>query len=172
MCNNKSIVLFDTLMKQCTEKEIVAILGHELGHWKYSHIWCNVGIMEVYLILEMSLFQMCMNNPYLFRSFGFSTPSIFIGYKLFEMVNSGVDVFFTFAMHWLSRTFEFQADEFGVSLNKGNDLHSGLIKIAQKNKAVLNNDNLYATYHFTHPPIIQRLDRIKQLLADESRKTK
>jgi len=158
---NKRIVLYDTLLKQMNQEEILAILGHEIGHYKKNHIFITLGIVQIQLFVMLFLFGNMINNSELYRSFGFYDvkPTI-IGFILFNMVYSPVEHVLGFFMNSLSRRNEFEADTYATKLGYPSQLKTGLIKIHKENKSTLVPDHLYCTYHYTHPPLMERLKGI------------
>lgn len=160
-CGNKRIVLYDTLLKQCDEDEIVAILGHELGHWHFNHTMKNIAVMQVQLLVQFYLFGQFINNSYLYASYGFSTQPTIVGLILFSFLFSPVDHAERFLMNLVSRAYEFQADNFACKLGFSPQLQSGLIKIHKENKGNMNPDKWYSTYHYSHPPLLERLQAMK-----------
>ena len=92
--NNKRIVLFDTLIKQTTEKEIVAVMGHELGHWKMSHMPKNLVFIIIKTTLYVYMLSFFLNEPGLFLSYGFSDKSVLMGTLLFSNLISPVILLF------------------------------------------------------------------------------
>eukprot|EP01035_Chromulina_nebulosa_P021089 gene21089-27328_t len=125
---NKRIVLYDTLISQVSQPELLAILGHEIGHWK---LWHTATVQQ---------------SPQLFASFGFAcglNVPVFIGLMLFAQTFwSPVEKLLSLIMNFYSRSNEFAADEYSAKLeNLGN----------------LVPDSLYSLYHFSHPPLVERL---------------
>lgn len=166
---NKRIVLFDTLIKQVDTEELLAILGHEIGHWKLYHTIQGLIISQVYLFLQFMYFSYVQNSSELFTAFGFKAKSImpvFIGLVLFSQVFMyPVDKVLSFLMNLNSRYNEFMADNYAVKLGMGEKLKSGLIKISIENLGNLVPDKLYAYYHFSHPSIVERLRAIDDAVA-------
>jgi STE24 endopeptidase len=159
---NKRIVLFDTLLSQCkSDDTVVAILAHELGHWKLSHTPVLFVSSMTVLLLQLSAYTFISNSTGLFESFGFhgSKPAL-IGLILFQYIISPVDVIIEFLSNMLSRLFEFQADRFAVEQGYPEELKEGLITLHKENKSSYNIDPLYSTYHFSHPPLIERIRAI------------
>ncbi|KAJ3382768.1 hypothetical protein HDU92_004574 [Lobulomyces angularis] len=158
---NKRIVLFDTLMKHCEEEEICGILGHELGHWALSHVLKTFVISSFYLFSVFYMFSLFIKNPLLYTSFGFlESQPILIGFLLFNYIFVPYDAVMTFLMNRLSRKHEFEADKYSESLGYAEVLKSGLIKIHTKNMGNANPDSLYSAYHYSHPPLIERLNAL------------
>lgn len=158
---NKRIVLYDTLLTQVDTPGIIAVLAHELGHFKMNHTYKNLALTQLYMLAFLFLFGQSVSNTDLFRSFGFSTQPALIGLVLFSYIYGPVDHVFSFLMHGLSRHFEYQADEYAVKL--GYDLTQSLAKLSSSNLSSLIIDPLYSAYHHTHPTLIERIDHIAVL---------
>ncbi|TDH71846.1 hypothetical protein CCR75_005240 [Bremia lactucae] len=161
---SKRIVLFDTLLEQATHDEIVAILGHELGHWKLWHTAQGFVIQQMYILASFYVFGLCMNDAELFASFGFAGDSakpIIIGFLLFsQTVWAPVEHVLSFLITLNTRKNEFEADAFAVDLGHDIPLKSGLTKLAIENLSNMNPDHLYSAYHYSHPPLVERLNAI------------
>jgi len=164
---NKRIVIYDTLISQCTEEEIVAILAHELGHWKRRHTPILFASSMTVLLLQLTCYTYVSSWGGLFESFGFSgSKPAFIGMVLFSIVIGPVDVVIGFLSNVLSRVFEYQADRFAVDQGYAKQLKSGLIKLHKENKSDYNIDHLYSAFHFSHPSLIERIKHIDRLGAE------
>jgi STE24 endopeptidase len=131
---SKRIVLYDTLLKQVSLSELLAILGHEIGHWKLWHTIHNFVISQIYTFALFLCFSYVQNTRELFTAFGFrfvQPMPVFIGLMLFSQTFWGpVDKILSLIMTMNSRSNEFAADNFAVQLKKGKELISGLIKIS------------------------------------------
>eukprot|EP00744_Colponema_vietnamica_P006444 GILI01009361.1.p1 GENE.GILI01009361.1~~GILI01009361.1.p1 ORF type:complete len:272 (-),score=93.51 GILI01009361.1:240-1055(-) len=157
---NKRIVLFDTLLDQVDEQETLAILAHELGHWKHNHVSINFAISSVTIFIQFFLFGQVINSGDIYTSFGFDTRAVLIGLFVFAQIFSPVSYILNICMTFFSRHCEFQADAFAVGLGFSQPLSSGLVKIHTENLGNMNPDPLYSAYHFSHPPLIERLRAI------------
>ncbi|OMJ20220.1 CAAX prenyl protease 1-like protein [Smittium culicis] len=157
---NKRIVLYDTLIKQTNLEEVCAILAHELGHWKMNHVVKMLIISQVQIFVIFYLFSLVIVQQKLYSDFGFSTMPVFIGFTLYQYLYQPVDSVVTYYFNKLSRKHEFEADAFSCSLGYNEHLKQGLIKIHVENKGNLNPDKLYSAYHYSHPPLVERLDAI------------
>jgi len=143
------------------QSEVVAVLGHELGHWKLSHTLKNLVIAEVHIFVSFFLFSQFINWDTMYTSFGFTTKPTLIGLTLFFMfIMSPIDSILSFLTNMLSRRFEFQADAFAKKLGYATQLSSGLIKLNNENLGDLNPDSWYSAYHYSHPPLLERLKAI------------
>ncbi|KAF1321875.1 Caax prenyl protease 1, partial [Globisporangium splendens] len=171
---SKRIVLFDTLLEQATDDEIVAILGHELGHWKLWHTAQGFMIQQVYTFVLFYVFGLCMHDSELFASFGFAsdTKPVIIGFLLFsQTVWAPVEHVLSFLITLNTRKNEFQADAFAVDLGHERALKSGLTKLAIENLSNMNPDPLYSAYHYSHPPLVERLNAISVRANNRAKKT-
>lgn len=150
----------------CTNDEIVAILGHELGHWKLSHTLKNFVISQISVFLSFYIFGQLMYNKDMFSSFGFtqSMPVIVGLIIVLQAILSPVNVLTSFLMTLLSRRFEFQADAFSTKLGLGEHLKSGLVKLQRSNLGDMDPDPWYSTYHYSHPPVVERIRAINAQL--------
>mmetsp|Transcript_13881 Transcript_13881/g.35429 ORF Transcript_13881/g.35429 Transcript_13881/m.35429 type:complete len:424 (+) Transcript_13881:3-1274(+) len=157
---NKRIVLFDTLLEQCDHEGVVAVLAHEMGHWKYSHTLKMLLINQVYIFVFLFTFSYALYEHSLYAAFGFDQPAAMIGIMLFSYIYSPMDHAFHFVMNMLSRRFEFQADEFASHL--GLDLEPPLVCIHIKNLGSLVCDPWYSAYHHSHPTLVERLEAIRR----------
>lgn len=168
---SKRIVMYDTLVNQVELPELLAILGHEIGHWKLWHTIQGFVIMQLYQFVLFLTFSAVQNTPALFSAFGFrycassaggeyATP-VFVGLMLFTQTFwSPVDKALSLVMNFNSRANEFAADRFSNKLGMGDALKSGLVKISVENLGNMVPDELYSLYHFSHPPLVERLKAI------------
>merc|ERR1712137_503584 len=167
---NKRIVLYDTLMEHASTEDIIAIVGHELGHWKLNHTLKNLIISMSHMLIFFYVFGFFLNNDELCRSFGFNTTATIISFTLFSSLYGPIEHVLSLALNYLSRCYEYQADEYATEL--GFDLTSGLVAIHKKNHSNLNPDPLYSMYHFSHPTLVERIHAIKLTKKNWKRKEK
>jgi STE24 endopeptidase len=170
--NNKRIVLFDTLMAQVTNEEILAILGHELGHWKLGHTVSNFVTTQLYFGAAFFFFGRAIGSTDLYAAFGFDDPkrptaSIIALMLFFQTLWAPVDKILSFILTIVSRHNEFAADRFSVGLDMSRNLQSGLVKIQLENLGAMNPDPWYSTYHYSHPPLVERL---RAMMAEDKKK--
>lgn len=154
----KTIVLFDTLIEKSEEAEVVAVLAHELGHWKLNHISKNLGIVQAHLFWVFALFSAFVRNASLYAAFGFRREQpIIIGFILFNEILSPTESLVGLGMNVLSRKFEFEADAFSQKLGHGKELARSLIKLQIQNLSAMDADWMYSAYHHSHPILTERL---------------
>jgi STE24 endopeptidase len=171
--SNKRIVLFDTLLTQVHEDEILAILGHELGHWKLGHTLQSFVVTQAYFGMAFYVFSIVyQGSPSLYAAFGFNDPSrpvptIIALLLFFQTIWAPVDKILSFILTVNSRRNEFAADRFSVDLGMSKKLQSGLCKIHLENLGAMGPDSLYSMYHYSHPPLVERLSAMMILDNDK-----
>ncbi|CAA7410970.1 unnamed protein product [Spirodela intermedia] len=161
---NKRIVLYDTLIQQCAnEDEIVAVIAHELGHWKLNHTMYSFIAVQVLSFLQFGGYTLVRNSKDLFRSFGFDTQPVLIGLMIFQHTVIPLQHIVSFGLNLISRAFEFQADAFGKKLGFAASLRAALVKLQEENLSAMNTDPWYSAYHYSHPPLVERLAALDEL---------
>ncbi|KAI1798887.1 peptidase family M48-domain-containing protein [Daldinia bambusicola] len=158
----KHIVIYDTLIEKSSSEEVVAVLAHELGHWSLGHTTRLFGISQLNVFYIFSLFSVFVNNNSLYADFGFiKEHPIIIGFILFSDALAPMDLVIKLLMNIMSRKFEFQADAFARNLGYQAELASSLIKLQIQNLSTMDADPLYASYHFSHPILSERLKALE-----------
>ncbi|KAF1870140.1 hypothetical protein Lal_00017721 [Lupinus albus] len=158
---NKRIVLYDTLVQQCKDdEEVVAVIAHELGHWKLNHTVYSFVAVQILTLLQFGGYTLVRNSTDLFRSFGFDTQPVLIGLVIFQHTVIPIQHLVSFGLNLVSRAFEFQADAFAKKLGYASALRSGLVKLQEENLSAMNTDPWYSAYHYSHPPLVERLAAI------------
>ncbi|XP_020261800.1 CAAX prenyl protease 1 homolog [Asparagus officinalis] len=156
--NNKRIVLYDTLIQQCkNEDEVVAVIAHELGHWKLNHTMYSFIAVQILTLLQFGGYTLVRNSKDLFQSYGFDTQPVLIGLIIFQHTVIPLQHLVSFGLNLVSRAFEFQADAFAKKLGYTKELRAGLVKLQEENLSSMNTDPLYSAYHYSHPPLVERL---------------
>jgi len=165
---NKRIVLYDTLLEQMNNQEVLAVLGHELGHWKMNHVMKMLIISNIDTFLSFFLFGQFMYWDKMYSNFGFveSQPTIVGLLLFFQFIMSPINHLLSFLMNILSRKHEFQADAFAKKMGFQKELTSGLIKLSIENLGDMNPDTWYSTYHYSHPPLLERLKGIERVKVE------
>lgn len=157
----KHIVIYDTLIEQSEPEEVVAVLSHELGHWSLGHTTKLLGITQFHMFYIFALFSVFVNNKSLYESFGFHNQQpIMIGFLLFSDALVPMDAVLKLFMNILSRKFEFQADAFALKLGYSDKLAQSLLKLQIENLSTMDADWMYASYHYSHPILTERLSAI------------
>ncbi len=156
----KRIVLFDTLIEEMKNSEIVAVLAHEIGHYKKKHTLVNIVISVLQTGITLFILSLLINNPVLSRALGVEQPSFHIGLITFSLLYSPISTLIGIATNILSRKYEYQADAFAKQYGLGNSLISALKKLSSKNLSNLTPHPAYVFVNYSHPPLLQRIHSI------------
>ncbi len=161
---SKRVVLFDTLLSSHRAEEIIAVLAHELGHWKKKHILKQLILIEAASLLGFFISAQLLNWPYLYRTFGFPEPIACVGLLLIGAVFSPLGFFLHPIEAAFSRRMEREADDFAKNLlNSGEALADSLRRIAKDNLANLNPHPIYAWFYYSHPTLVERISRLTDI---------
>jgi STE24 endopeptidase len=166
---NKRIVLYDTLLEQMKEADepVLAVLCHELGHWKHGHMYINLGIGLAQLFGISYGAGAVVFNQNIYEAFGFHHMDPVIGINLFlEVFFQPISALLGHVFCYISRQHEFQADRFAVSQGYGEPMKKALFVLTKENKGSITPDPLYSAMTYTHPPMLERL----QALDEEMKK--
>jgi STE24 endopeptidase len=161
---NKRIVLFDTLIEQHTIEELLAVLAHEMGHYKKKHILQGMLIAVVQTGIMFFLLSFFLSYQGLFDAFYLEHASVYAGLIFFGMLYSPLDFFIGILSQMRSRKNEYQADRFSVETTR----NPSAMKDALKKLAVHNLSNLvphpfYVFLNYSHPPVLKRVEAIENL---------
>jgi len=158
----KKIVIYDTLLEQSNDREVEAVLAHELGHWSMSHTTKLLAISQFHVFYTFALFSAFVRNKSMYKSFGFyNEMPVLVGFMLFNEVFGPTDSIVKLFMNIITRTFEFQADNFALNLGYKAELAQALIKLQIKNLSSMDADFYYSSYHYSHPILTERLKAIQ-----------
>lgn len=160
--SRKRIVLYDTLIKDLKTEEIVAVLAHEIGHYKLKHtLWGTItGVIQMGIILFV--FGLVVGSPLLSQALGVNEPNFHIGLLAFGILYSPVSFIAGIFMTILSRKNEYAADAYANGFGLGEALISGLKTISSNALSNLTPHSLYVFFHYSHPPLLQRIRAIKE----------
>ncbi len=157
----KRIVLYDTLQKQLTEEEIVAVLAHEIGHYKKKHVLMNLLFSVITTGIMLFLLSLVVNNPSFSTALGANIASFHLGLIVFGILYSPLSLVIGLLTNYISRKNEFAADRFVVDNFKPDLLAEGLKKISVKNLSNMMPHPAYVFFHYSHPPLLQRLEKLE-----------
>ncbi|MBW8331436.1 MAG: M48 family metallopeptidase [Prolixibacteraceae bacterium] len=157
----KRIVLYDTLINDLTTNELIAVLAHEIGHYKKHHvIWSLLlGILQTGIVLF--IFSLFVGNPILSAALGVAEPSFHIGLIAFGVLYSPISMVTGLAMNIFSRKNEYEADAFAAKHFDTNEMASALKKLSVTNLSNLRPHPVYVFFHYSHPTLLQRLEALK-----------
>lgn len=154
----RRIALFDTLIESHSVSELVAVLAHEIGHYKMRHILQGVLLSIVHSGFLLYLFSLFISKQELFAAFFVTTPSVYGGLIFFSLLFTPVDLVLSIAINGLSRKNEFSADRFArETTGTGEYLVSALKKLSSQNLANITPAPLYVALHYSHPPLRERV---------------
>jgi STE24 endopeptidase len=157
----KRIVLFDTLISQMSEEEVLAVLAHEVGHYKKRHILQSMILSTLNIGILLFVLSRVVNEPALSTALGASEPGIHLALITFFMLYSPISELVGIGMNWLSRKNEYEADAFARDTNDGKSLGNALIKLHVENLSNLEPHPAYVFLHYSHPTLLQRLNALR-----------
>lgn len=157
----KRIVLFDTLINDLNTDEIVAVLAHEIGHYKKKHTIQGVFTSILYTGLMLFLLSFFLDNKDIAIALGGNIPSFHLGLIAFSVLFTPISLVLGIFSSMSSRRHEYQADAYAESFGMADSLISGLKKLSVKSLSNLNPDPLYVFFYYSHPTLLQRIDKIK-----------
>jgi STE24 endopeptidase len=160
----RRIVLFDTLIEKLGVGEILAVLAHEVGHFKKRHTIKGLLISVLHGGLMLFVFSLFLNNKNLIFAFGFNEVSIYASLIGFGILFSPINTLVSIGGHWLSRKFEYEADNFTVETTGSADgLIEGLKKLTADSLGNLTPHPVKVFTDYSHPPILERINSLKKM---------
>ncbi|MCG2431315.1 M48 family metallopeptidase [Aequorivita xiaoshiensis] len=160
--SEKRVTLYDTLINDLNEKEIVAVLAHEVGHYKRNHIIINLLVAILTTGFTLWLLSLFIGNPLLSEALNVSQPSFHIGLVAFGVLYSPISGITSLIMNYLSRKFEYQADDYAKNTFASEPLISGLKKLSKNSLSNLTPHPLYVFAHYSHPTLLQRFKNLNK----------
>ena len=162
MGKKKRIVLYDTLIEELTTQEIVAVLAHEIGHYKKRHTLKNFIIAGFAMLVQLYILSLTLTSNTMAEAMGLVQPAFAVSVIAFGILYTPIDLLTGLFMHSISRKAEYEADNFAAKYGLGDDLISALKKISVKSLSNLTPDKLYVKFHYSHPTLLQRINAIKK----------
>jgi STE24 endopeptidase len=159
--SKRRIVLYDTLISDLPTNQILAVLAHEIGHYKKKHIISTMILSVLQTGLLLFLFSLVAGNPALAAALNIARPSFHISVLVFGMLFSPVSMLTGLFFNYLSRIFEYQADAYAARLGYRVDLADALVRLSEKNMGNLTPHPAYIFVHYSHPPLLQRLKQLQ-----------
>lgn len=158
---SKRIVLFDTLLEQMTINQGLAVLAHEMGHYKLKHIVRMLIVQTVFLLIGLYLLSLLLHYDPLFAAFGLQRSN-HAALVLFSLVSGPATFYLAPLMNVLSRKHEYEADQFAaVTLRDGKAMEEALVNLTIKNLSNLTPHPWYSAYHYSHPTPVERIGAIR-----------
>ena len=160
--SEKRITLYDTLVKDLEEEEIVAVLAHEVGHYKRKHIIFNLVTSILLTGLMLFILSNFISNPLLSNALGVEIPSFHVGLIAFGMLYSPISEIIGLAMNYISRKFEYQADDYAKTTYKAEPLITSLKKLSKNSLSNLTPHPSYVWMHYSHPTLLERVRNLRK----------
>lgn len=158
---SKRVVFFDTLLETLSADEIVAVLAHELGHFKRRHIIKRISVFFLISLVALALLGELMQQQWFYQGLGMTTPSNHAALMLFMMVGP-VFMFFVHPISsWFSRKHEFEADDYARENANAKDLVTALLKLYRDNANTLTPDPIHSAFYDSHPPASIRIQHLQ-----------
>ena len=158
----KRVTLFDTLINDLETDEIVAVLAHEVGHYKKKHIIYNLLLSLLLTGFTLYILSLLVGNLALSQALGVETASFHIGLIAFGILYSPISEVTSILMNVLSRKFEYQADDYAKNNFAAQPLITSLKKLSKNSLSNLTPTNLYVNIHYSHPTLLQRIINLKK----------
>ena len=159
--SEKRVTLYDTLIKDLDEEEIVAVLAHEVGHYKRKHIIFNLSASILLTGLTLYILSLLISNPMLSNALGVDIPSFHIGLIAFGLLYSPISEITGLIMNAMSRKFEYQADNYAKDTYAGEPLITSLKKLSKNSLSNLTPHSAYVFMHYSHPTLLERIKNLR-----------
>jgi STE24 endopeptidase len=153
--------LYDTLQKELSEEEIVAVLAHEIGHYKKKHVLLNLVFSVFITGIMLFLLSVVVNSPSLSQALGSKNASFHLGLIVFGILYSPLSLVIGLLTNWVSRKHEFAADRFVKENFRPEILAAALKKLSVKNLSNMMPHPAYVFFHYSHPPLLSRLEKLE-----------
>ncbi|MBO6631063.1 MAG: M48 family metallopeptidase, partial [Psychroserpens sp.] len=160
--SEKRVTLYDTLINDLDEEEIVAVLAHEVGHYKRKHIIFNLFASIALTGLTFFILSIFISNPILSNAIGVETPSFHVGLIAFGLLYAPISEVTGLLMNFISRQFEYQADDYAKQTYAADPLITSLKKLNKTSLSNLTPHKSYVFVHYSHPTLLERVMNLKK----------
>lgn len=165
----RKIVFFDTLVEKLTEDEIVAVLAHEMGHFKLKHIFKMMFVSVLQTGIMFYLLSLFIEIPEISLAFGMENTSVYSSLIFFGFLYSPINLVVSIFFNIFSRKHEYEADGYASATTKQPGLLiSSLKKLSQANLTNLTPHPLHVFLHYSHPPLLKRINSLKKFSTEEA----
>jgi STE24 endopeptidase len=158
----KTIALYDTLVEKHTEEELVAVLAHEVGHYKKKHVFTSLFLTISQLGLMCFLLETCLKVGEISQALGGKEMVFHLGLVAFGILYSPIGTILSILMNINSRKNEFEADYYAKTTYNGAALELALKKLSVDSLSNLYPHPLYTFIHYSHPPLLKRLSALNE----------
>jgi STE24 endopeptidase len=160
----KRIVLYDTLIEKMDYDEIISVLAHEAGHWKKKHVLKYIIVTEAIALIAIYIAFHLLQSTILLDIFHIEKESFFASLIILGFIGSIVSFPFSPLFNWYSRKNENEADKYSYELTGNKEgMISALVKLSRDNLSNLHPHPLYALFHYSHPPVLERIRNIRAI---------
>lgn len=160
---NKRIALYDTLIDKHTDDELVAVLAHEIGHYKKKHILKNMTVSILHTGVMLLLLSIFLNAEGLYEAFYMEQPSVYAGLIFFGLLYAPVEMLLSLVMQIISRKHEYEADRFAAeTTEQPGTMIQALKKLSKDNLSNLTPHWFYVFLNYSHPPVLKRIEAIRE----------
>lgn len=160
--SEKQVTLYDTLINDLENDEIVAVLAHEVGHYKKKHIIFNIISSTLLTGFTFYILSLFIANPILSNAIGVAEPSFHVGLIAFGLLYSPISELTGLVMNYMSRQFEYQADDYAKTTYKSQPLITALKKLSKNSLSNLTPHKAYVFMHYSHPTLLERIRNLSR----------
>ncbi|WP_370391544.1 M48 family metallopeptidase [uncultured Winogradskyella sp.] len=157
----KRVTLYDTLVEDLNDEEIVAVLAHEVGHYKKHHIIFNLIFSVLLTGITLFILSVFISNPLLSQAIGVQKPSFHVGLVAFGLLYAPISELTGLVMNYISRLFEYQADNYAKTTYAAKPLITSLKKLSKNSLSNLTPHKAYVFMHYSHPTLLNRVKNLK-----------
>lgn len=161
--NKKRIVLYDTLISELDTGEIVAVLAHEIGHYKKHHVISGLFFSLMTTAVMLYVFSLVSSNPAFAKVLGSDVPGFHLAIISFGILYSPLSLIFSLGLNYRTRMNEYEADRFAAEKYNGEYLAAALKKLSVNNLSNLTPHPVYVFFHYSHPTLLQRLKKLAEI---------
>lgn len=156
----KRVTLYDTLINKLTNSQIVAVIAHEIGHYKKNHIIFNLLFSFIQTGIMLYVLSLFVYQPVFSEALGISNHSFHIGLIAFSILYTPISEIFSLIFNLFSRKFEYQADEYAKKTFDGKYLIEALKTLSKDSLSNLTPHPKYVWWHYSHPTLFERITRL------------
>ena len=158
----KTIALFDTLVENHTDEELVAVLAHEVGHYKKNHIKQGMVFSIMQIGFMCYLFELCVKLPDISTALGAEIGAFHLGLIGFSLLFSPIGLILGILGNIISRKNEFEADNYAKEYSEKQHLISSLLKLYRGNLSLIKSSPLYSAFYYSHPSVFDRIENLEK----------
>lgn len=163
----KRIVFYDTLLQKMDGREVLTVLAHEAGHWKKKHLLKGIVVTEAIALIGLYVAHKLLQYNFLADIFGIANATFYTKAVIIAFLGSILSFPFSPVFNYISRRHEVEADRFSYDMTgDAESMISTLVKLSKDNLSNLHPHPLYAKFHYSHPPVLERIKRLREIASD------